>query len=137
MTTTIWKVSAGSTVGDAAGQALRDAGIGLLRKDDWDEVAAALERGEASLVVADAQAVTDLASRGAARAGALPRDMQRQLSHDLRTPLSAMAGWLHLMETGALDAAGLKRAIAKLQANVDDQVRIIEKHLGASREERH
>lgn len=137
MKTTIWKVAAGSTVGETAGQALRDAGIGLLRKDDWDDVAAALDRGEASLVVADAQAVTDLASRGAARSGALPRDRQRELAHELRTPLSAMAGWLHLMETGALDAAGVKRAIAKLQASLDDQVRIIEKYLGASGEERH
>ena len=48
-----------------------------------------------------------------------------------------MAGWLHLMETGSLDEAGLKRAIAKLQANLDDQVKTIEKYLGATQEERH
>ena len=66
----------------------------------------------------------------------LPQDIRRQLSHDLRTPLSAMAGWLHLIESGTLDEAGLKRAVAKLQANIDDQVRTIEKYLG-NREERH
>jgi signal transduction histidine kinase len=66
----------------------------------------------------------------------LPEDIRRQLAHDLRTPLSAMAGWLHLIETGNLDAAGLKRAVAKLQSNIDDQVRTIEKYLG-NREERH
>ena len=66
----------------------------------------------------------------------LPNDIRRQLAHDLRTPLSAMAGWLHLIESGTLDAAGLKRAVAKLQANIDDQVRTIEKYLG-NREERH
>jgi K+-sensing histidine kinase KdpD len=66
----------------------------------------------------------------------LPQDLRRQLSHDLRTPLSAMAGWLHLIESGTLDEAGLKRAVQKLQANIDDQVRTIEKYLG-NREERH
>ena len=66
----------------------------------------------------------------------LPNDIRRQLAHDLRTPLSAMAGWLHLIESGTLDAAGLKRAVAKLQANIDDQVRTIEKYLG-NPEERH
>ena len=136
MNTTIWKVSGTTPAGEAAGRALRDAGIGLVEKNDWDEVAAALSRGEASLVVADAESVSALASRRA-EAAALPREMARELSHRLRTPLSAMAGWLHLMESGALDEAGLKRAIAKLQANLDDQVKTIEKYLGASQEERH
>jgi len=134
MKTTIWKVSGSSPVGEAAGAALRAAGIGLLEKDNWDDVTAALRRGEATLVVADAQAVSDLAARGAAP---LPREQARELAHQLRTPLSAMAGWLHLMESGALDQAGVKRAIAKLQANVDDQVRTIEKYLGAKQEEPH
>ena len=134
MNTTIWKVSGTTPAGEAAGRALREAGIGLVEKGDWDEVAAALRRGEASLVVADADAVSDLASRQAA---ALPREVARELSHRLRTPLSAMAGWLHLMETGSLDEAGFKRAIAKLQANLDDQVKTIEKYLGATQEERH
>jgi signal transduction histidine kinase len=62
--------------------------------------------------------------------------VRRELSHELRTPLSAMAGWLHLIDSGVLDAAGLKRAVAKLQSNIDDQVRTIEKYLG-NREERH
>jgi signal transduction histidine kinase len=137
MNTTIWKVSGSSPAGEAAGRALKAAGIGLLEKKDWDEVAAALRRGEATLVVADAQAVADLAARGAGRAQALPREAARELAHQLRTPLSTMAGWLHLMESGALDEAGLKRAIAKLRASVDDQAGTIEKYLGAPQEEPH
>ena len=136
MNITIWKVSGTTPAGEAAGRALREAGIGLVEKSDWDEVAAALRRGEASLVVADAEAVRDLASRQAAP-HALARETARELSHRLRTPLSAMAGWLHLMETGSLDEAGLNRAIAKLQANLDDQLKTIEKYLGATQEERH
>ncbi len=82
---------------------------------------------------------TDADGEIAAQAG-LPSDIARALSHDLRTPLSAMAGWLHLMQTGALDEAGMKRAIGKLQANLEQQVRTIDKYLGGGNgnvEERH
>jgi len=65
---------------------------------------------------------------------ALPRELARALSHELRTPLSAMAGWVHLLESGALDAAGTKRAIAKLRGNIDEQVRTIERYLGNTSE---
>lgn len=65
----------------------------------------------------------------------LPQDIKRQLAHDLRTPLSAMAGWLHVIESGTLDEAGLKKAVAKLQANIDQQVRTIERYLGNRGEE--
>ena len=136
MNTTIWKVPGTTPGGDAAGRALRAAGIGVVEKNDWNEVAAALSRGEATLVVADADSVADLARRADPEPG-LPREKARELAHQLRTPLSAMAGWLHLMESGALDEAGVKRAIAKLQANLDDQVKTIEKYLGASQEGRH
>ena len=48
-----------------------------------------------------------------------------------------MSGWLHLMETGKLDEAGIKRAIQKLRGNIDDQVRTIERYLGATQEGNH
>jgi signal transduction histidine kinase len=137
MKKTIWKVSGNTPAGEAAGRALREAGIGLVEKGGWDEVAAALESGEAALVVADAEAVSALASRRGNARGGVPREVARELSHKLRTPLSAMAGWLHLMETGSLDETGLKRAIAKLQANIEDQVRAIDECLGETQEERY
>jgi signal transduction histidine kinase len=136
MNKTIWNVSGTTPAGEAAGRALRDAGIGVVETKNWDEAAAALRRGDAALVIADAESVKGLAY-GSQAGAALPREKARELAHQLRTPLSAMAGWLHLIETGALDAEGVKRAIAKLQANLDDQVKTIEKYLGASQEERH
>ena len=48
------------------------------------------------------------------------------LSHDLRTPLSAIAGWLFLLESDKLDADAKKRALAKIRANVKDQVQLID-----------
>jgi len=137
MTKTIWKVSPGSPGGDAASDALRNAGFGVVEMD-WDEATRALSSGEAGLVVADRKAISALTEARAPQApGVLPRDVARSLSHDLRTPLSAMAGWLHLMETGKLDEAGLKRAIGKLRGNIDDQVRTIERYLGTSQEGTH
>jgi K+-sensing histidine kinase KdpD len=59
----------------------------------------------------------------------------RALSHDLRTPLSAMAGWLHLLETGKLDEAGTRRAIEKLRGNIEDQVRTLERYVGSRTQE--
>jgi hypothetical protein len=47
-----------------------------------------------------------------------------------------MAGWVHLIETGKLDEAGLKKAANKLRNNIDDQVKTIERYLGAKRQEK-
>lgn len=59
----------------------------------------------------------------------------KTLCHDLRTPLSAMAGRLHLMQNGKLGEAETKRTIEKLQNNVKDQVQLIDRVLLTVREE--
>ena len=133
MTTTILSVSADETPArQAAGEALRKAGIGVRELDDWKEAAAAIRRGEAALVMCDRKALDAMADGADKSTDELPRDVARSLSHDLRTPLSAMSGWLHLMESGKLDEAGLKRAIERLRGNIDDQVRTIERYLGSN-----
>jgi signal transduction histidine kinase len=134
MTMTILKVSRDSPVREAARAALRDAGIGVLELEDLNEVAEALGRGDASLVICDGEAIGVLKASTTA-AGWLPREAARKLSHDLRTPLSAMAGWLHLLESGSLDPAGVKRAIEKLKGNIDEQVRTIDRCLGTNQGE--
>jgi signal transduction histidine kinase len=133
---TIWKVSPTSPCGETANHALRNAGLGVVEMD-WDEATKALKSGEAALVVADGEAINALTTAGKQSGNALPREVARALSHDLRTPLSAMSGWLHLIETGKLDEAGLKRALEKLRGNIDDQVRTIERYLGTSQEGKH
>lgn len=132
MTTTILKVSRDSPVREAASTALRNAGIRILELEDWNEAAEAVRRGEAALIVCDGEAIGAMSPSAA---GSLPRDAARKLSHDLRTPLSAMAGWLHLLESGSLDPAGVKRAIEKLKGNIDEQVRTIDRCLGTNQGE--
>ena len=127
--TTILRVARDATARQAASSALRAAGFGVVEAETFEGAAQALQRGEAQLLVCDAEALRERPATD------LPRDTARSLSHDLRTPLSAMAGWLHLIESGKLDADGLKRAVGKLQANIEDQVKTIEKYLGANRQE--
>jgi signal transduction histidine kinase len=129
--------SDGSPRREAAGKALRDAGLGVVEVDDWDQAADELRRCEAALVVCDddlSHAITKLAGTGQGATPLAP-EAARALSHELRTPLSAMAGWVHLIETGKLDEAGLKRAATRLRGNIDDQVKTIERYLGATRQE--
>ncbi len=57
------------------------------------------------------------------------------LSHDLRTPLSAISGWLFLLESGKLDSQGQKRALAKIRGSIDEQVRLIDDTLTISQSE--
>lgn len=141
MISTILKVS-----GDerrATARALRSAGISFIEARDDNEAARALDQCSAAVVLNDADLLPAAEAEALAKSitavshpnpASLPRDVARSLSHDLRTPLSAMSGWIHLMETGALDDAGLKRAITKLRGNIDDQVRTLDRYLGATHE---
>ena len=139
MTTTVLIRSDGSPRREATRKALRDAGIGVKEVNDWQDAADELQRCEAALLVSedelDAERFTSALKALEANAAALPHDAARALSHELRTPLSAMAGWVHLIETGKLDEAGLKRAASKLRGNIDDQVKTIDRYLGANRQE--
>ena len=146
MTTTFLLRSDGSPRREAAQRALRDAGVGVVEIDDWKEAAESLRECDAAVVISSAELESLDASRltravnelsGAKAEAALPHDAARALSHDLRTPLTSMAGWVHLIETGKLDEAGIKRAASKLRGNIDDQVRTIERHLGATQEGSH
>ena len=139
MTTTVLIRSDGSPHREATRNALRDAGIGVKEVSDWQDVADELRRCDAALLVSDEELDAErfasaLKALGAERAALAP-DAARALSHELRTPLSAMAGWVHLIETGKLDEAGLKRAASKLRGNIDDQVKMIERYLGTTRQE--
>jgi signal transduction histidine kinase len=145
MTMTLLKISRDSTGREALVRALADAGVEAVEVEDWGEARERLDECDAALVVCDGgdpdsgvaalkRAIAALGRAQTAAAGVAP-DVMRSLSHELRTPLSAMAGWLHLMESGKLDEAALKRAIEKLKGNIEDQVRTIDRYLGATHQE--
>jgi two-component system, chemotaxis family, CheB/CheR fusion protein len=47
-------------------------------------------------------------------------------SHELRGPLTAMVGWLHVLRTAGIDEATRERGLAAIGRGVDTQVRLIE-----------
>ena len=131
---------------EAAGKALRDAGVGVVEVNDWSDAPEALRGCGAALIVSNAdlealdaarlmKAVTELT--GAPTASPLAPDAARALSHALRTPLSAMAGWIHLLDSGKLDPAGTKRALEKLRGNIEDQVRTLDRYVAGKTHEGH
>ena len=130
MTTVVTVTS--SAGAQAAGAALRSAGLGVVEVETLQAAQAAVRGSQDAVVLCDGRSLEGMAGRPASTE--LPKDARRVLSHELRTPLSAMAGWLHLLESGKLDEAGTRRAIEKLRGNIEDQVRIIERHLGAKQE---
>jgi signal transduction histidine kinase len=55
------------------------------------------------------------------------------VSHELRNPLNAIVGWVNLLQSGSLDAAGSKRALETIERNVHLQVSLIDEILDLSR----
>lgn len=55
------------------------------------------------------------------------------VSHELRTPLNAIIGWSHLIRSGSLDAATVKRAVETIDRNAKSQAQLIEDILDVSR----
>jgi PAS domain S-box-containing protein len=55
------------------------------------------------------------------------------VSHELRNPLNAIIGWVHLLHAGNLDPAMSKRALAAIERNVQLQVSLIDEILDLSR----
>jgi signal transduction histidine kinase len=127
---TFLKRSNASPEGEAARRAVQEAGFGVLEIREWSEASSQLD-GAAAVVCAGSADEALRIARSLTRQ-ALSQDAARSLSHDLRTPLTAMAGWVHLLETGKLDQAGVNRVVDKLRNNIDDQVRTIDKYLGST-----
>ena len=99
---------------------------------------AALQAGDIEILLPDhvqAAVLADAAHALLRWCAALPTPQvsaERSLAalcHDLRTPLSVMAGWLHLMRSGKLDEAGMKRAVERLQASLEQQIQLLDRML--------
>lgn len=129
---TLLKRSIPSPASEAATHVLREAGLGVVEVRDWAEATGRLDGAAAVVCAEEADEAQRIATALAPGRATLTNEAARSLSHDLRTPLSAMAGWVHLLETAKLDEAGMKRVVGKLRGNIDDQVRTIEKYLGSA-----
>ena len=55
------------------------------------------------------------------------------LSHELRTPMTAILGWSRMMETRQMDEATVRKAVASIRRNAELQAHLIEDVLDVSR----
>lgn len=69
----------------------------------------------------------------AARADRMRDELLRKISHELRTPLNAILGWTQMLLAGDLEASMQRHAIETIQRNAENQNRIIENLLDATR----
>lgn len=74
------------------------------------------------------------AARGAAESiSRLKDDFLATLSHELRTPMNAILGWAHMLESGAMSQEKVTRAASVIKSNSKAQVQLIEELLDVSR----
>ncbi len=99
----------------------------LLAMEDRTE-ASKIEEERALLVAHERRA-----AREAEAASRLKDEFLATVSHELRGPLSAMAGWVHVLATDKVDAATAARGLAAIQRNVQAQARLVEDLLDAAR----
>jgi PAS domain S-box-containing protein len=88
------------------------------------------------LVEAEREALLRLehdARREAEQAARLKDDFLATLSHELRNPMSAILGWLHLLRTGRLNEEQRAKALDTIQRNADLQTQLINDLLDVSR----
>jgi PAS domain S-box-containing protein len=87
---------------------------------------------------AEAERERILAREQAARAEAEAANRMKDeflatVSHELRNPLNAMLGWVHLLRSGTLDKETTERALETIERNIQAQARIIDDILDVSR----
>jgi two-component system CheB/CheR fusion protein len=99
----------------------------LVAMEDRTEVKKA-ERERALLVARERRA-----ARQVEAASRLKDEFLATVSHELRGPLSAMAGWVHVLASDKVDAATAARGLAAIQRNVQAQTRLVEDLLDAAR----
>jgi PAS domain S-box-containing protein/excisionase family DNA binding protein len=68
-----------------------------------------------------------------AEANRIKDEFLATLSHEMRTPLTSILGWAHLLQTGNLDEGVTKRGLEAIQRNAKSQAQLIEELLDVSR----
>jgi len=99
----------------------------LLAIEDRTEVTKA-EEGRKALLSMEQQA-----RKRAEQADHIKDEFVATLSHELRGPLNAMVGWLHILRVGEIDKATSERAMEAIERGVKAQMRLIEDLLDYSR----
>lgn len=109
--------------------------LGLLRV--WDKQVGDMTEEDEVFIVQLAQiasiAIENLISTQAREANRLKDEFLATLSHELRSPLNAILGWIRLLRTDKLPEDNVKRALEVIERNANWQTKLIEDLLDVSR----
>jgi signal transduction histidine kinase/DNA-binding response OmpR family regulator len=86
------------------------------------------ERERAALLAREQRARTE-----AETANKSKDEFLAMLSHELRGPLNAIAGWVHMLRAGLVPPTGTERALATIERNTRAQTQLVEDLLDVSR----
>ncbi len=100
--------------------------VGIIFKDITAQRAAELEREQ--LLAAE-----QVARRDAERANQLKDQFLATVSHELRSPLHAMLGWLRILRSENLDASREEHALSVIERNARSQAQLVEDLLDVTR----
>jgi signal transduction histidine kinase/CheY-like chemotaxis protein len=81
----------------------------------------------------DEQVQLKAAQRGAEEASRAKDEFLAMLSHELRSPLNVMLGWIRMLRSGQLEGPAVSRGMEILEGNVKLQATLIEELLDLSR----
>jgi signal transduction histidine kinase len=98
-----------------------------------DLVALGLERMRAERERAAILVLEQRARKEAEAANRSKDEFLAMLSHELRGPLSAIAGWVHMLRAGMVPATDTQRALATIERNTVAQTQLVEDLLDVSR----
>jgi PAS domain S-box-containing protein len=101
-------------------------GRGIPQRDDADRITGWI------LTATDIE-IENQAWAHAEAANRIQDEFLATVSHELRNPLNAIIGWVHLLRAGNLDPAKSKRALETIERNVHQQVSLIDEILDLSR----
>jgi signal transduction histidine kinase len=98
-----------------------------------DLIALGLERTRAERERTAILALEQHAREEAEAANRIKDEFLAMLSHELRGPLNAIAGWVRMLRSGMVPASGTERALATIERNTAAQTQLVEDLLDVSR----